>query len=168
MLLSVNYLDSLAQLRKNEEIYIYGAGSFSQIFHSQLLHYREDVKILKFIDRTKRGELNNIEIVRPDDIPYNNKYKIIVCTSIDYWEDIHLGLGNENMLFNRFHDFNVFYRRTCRQKDSKGLRQIFKNSREVNTMLTCIQDKNIQPLVESKGLVGNYDKFLDRKKIKTV
>ena len=81
----MGYLDSLSQLKKDEEIYLYGAGSFSKTFHSQLLHYRNDIKILNFIDKTKRGKLYNIEFICPDDIPHNNKHKIIVCTNIDYW-----------------------------------------------------------------------------------
>ena len=159
------YLDSLSQLKKDECIYLYGAGSFAKTFYSQLVHYRNDVKILSFIDKTKRGELYNIEIICPDDIPHNNKHKIIVCTSIDYWEDIHSSLGNGNTFINRFHDFNI-YRRAHEIKNDKCLKRLFRNSLEINTLLNCIEDQNIQPLVESKGLVDGYNKFFERIKLK--
>ncbi len=161
----MDYLDGLSQLKKDESIYLYGAGSFSETFLSQLQYYRNDINIINFIDKSKRGKLNNIEIISPNNIPHNNKHKIIVCTNIDYWDDIHQSLGNKNTFFNRFHDFNI-YRRAHGIKDNKSLKRLFRNSRQINTLLNCIEDQNIQPLVESKGLVDGYNKFFERIKLK--
>jgi len=47
----MNYLDTLQQLSKNENIYIYGAGSYAKIFFDSLKHHRDDIKIINFIDK---------------------------------------------------------------------------------------------------------------------
>lgn len=53
----MNYLDSLTQLKKDERIYLYGAGSFSEIFLNQLQYWRKDIKIVNLIDKTKKVSL---------------------------------------------------------------------------------------------------------------
>ncbi len=50
----MDYLDGLSQLKKDESIYLYGAGSFSETFLSQLQYYRNDINIINVIYKTKR------------------------------------------------------------------------------------------------------------------
>jgi FlaA1/EpsC-like NDP-sugar epimerase len=59
----MNYLDNLQQFSKNENIYIYGAGSYAKTFFNSLKYHRDDIKIINFIDKHARGELYGVEIL---------------------------------------------------------------------------------------------------------
>ena len=154
------YLDSLSQIQKNENILVYGAGSFSKTFVDQINHYRKDINIKSFLDKNVQGTFYGVEIIKPEELDRQNKdLRIIVCTSHLYWEEINKSLSGYNLYFNRFHDFNI-YRRKESKYDIDFISSLFSNiPNKFNLLHQSIKDRNIKDILESKDLVDNLNDY---------
>ncbi len=163
----MNYLDNLEQLSKNEKIYIYGAGSYAKTFFHALKHHRDDIKIINFIDKHAKGELYGVKILSLSSLGHLGRFKIIVCTSMVYWEVIQDDLNDKLVLFNRYHDFNI-YRRNCNKIHDKNtiLKNLFcQYPNQIDTMLKCIREKNIEPLINNSQVVQPLKNFIKNSRL---
>ena len=163
----MNYLDNLQQFSKNEKIYIYGAGSYAKIFFHALKHHRDDIKVINFIDKYTKGELYGVKILSLSNLGQLGLSKIIVCTSMLYWESIQDDLNDKLVLFNRFHDFNI-YRRNYNKIHDKNtiLKNLFyQYPNQIDTMLKCIRDKNIEPLINNSQVVQPLKNFIKNSRL---
>jgi len=162
----MNYLDDLAQIGNSEHLYIYGAGSFAQIFFDQTKRHRSDLTVINFIDKNKRGYFNGVKIIHPSDVGDGTK-KIIVCVGVSFWSSIYSDLKDANLLFNNYHDFNV-YERGCKLNiESFGFAdefiRLFQNSNDakLKIYIDCIKKKNIK-CISVKGITDDRCKFYER------
>ena len=163
----MNYLDNLQQFSKNENIYIYGAGSYAKTFFNSLKYHRDDIKIINFIDKHAKGDLYGVEILSLSSLGRLEPCKIIVCTSMVYWEDIQDNLNYKFVLFNRFHDFNI-YRRNYNKIHNKYtiLKNLFyQYPNQIDTMLKCIRNKNIAPLINNSQVVQPLNNFIKNSRL---
>ena len=163
----MNYLDNLKQISSNENIYIYGAGSFGKIFFNSIKHYRNDIKVINFIDIHAKGDLYGVKILSPSSLGHLASHRIIVCTRMAYWDDIRDNINDKPVLFNRFHDFNV-YIRDCSKIHNKYtiLKNLFyRCPDQIDTMLKCIRDRNIAPLINNSQVVQPLKNFINNSKL---
>ena len=76
---------------------------------NSLKHYRDDIKVINFIDMHAKGDLYGMKILSLSSLGHLASHRIIVCTNMAYWEDIRDNINDKPVLFNRFHDFNKFH-----------------------------------------------------------
>jgi len=164
----MKFLDNLSQIRNGDNIFIYGAGSFGITFKSQLKRKRPDINVINFIDKNKQGFIDQTEIKKINGI--NNNIldkKIIICTSADYWDEIEDELNNFEILFNRYHDFNIYFRESNYSYDDNDLLNLFSEDRKkLLFYLSCMNNENIKELLDSEDMVDEHDKFIERINLK--
>ena len=164
----MKFLDNLSQIRNGENIFIYGAGSFGKTFKSQLKRKRPDINVINFIDKNKQGFIDQTEIKNIKGINDNIlDKKIIICTSADYWDEIEDELNNFEILFNRFHDFNIYFRESNFSYTNNNLLNLFNvDNKKISLLLSCINNENIKELLDSDDMIDKHDLFFERINIK--
>tara|TARA_B100000315_G_scaffold255973_3_gene300746 strand:+ start:11124 stop:12131 length:1008 start_codon:yes stop_codon:yes gene_type:complete len=162
----MRYLNDLKQIGKNEHLYIYGAGSFGQIFFDQTKRHRSDVKVLNFIDKHKKGFFNGLKIIHPSEVKSETR-KIVVCVASRFWNSIYSDFKNQNLMFNNYHDFNV-YDRDCKlnitgQRFGDEFISLFQiaNDGKLKIYIDCIEERNVKAIGE-QNIIDDWCKFYDR------
>lgn len=163
----MNYLDSLDQIEKNSNIYIYGSGSFAITLSDQIDYHRRDIKISGFIDKFKSGgHLRSKPILNINRLPEISKEeKIIIATDSSFWNEISVDLKENNYFFNRFHDFNI-YRRKEATYDVNRIKKYFTQTDQVKIMFEAIENKNIKYLIDNLDVINSYDEYLEKLNLK--
>lgn len=94
----MNYKGELAEIFNTEkpnyssitekEIILYGAGSLGQM--AMDLFQRTDITPKYIVDKTKKGEINGVKIVAPEDIPHEDKQNclFLICISTVSYNEI--------------------------------------------------------------------------------
>jgi len=78
-------IQNLSELAlKSDKFYLYGSGSLGVYVLNRFLNEYPDIEIIAFIDDSKIGKLNGINIIKLDEI--NNSIPIIITSS--YWENM--------------------------------------------------------------------------------
>ena len=63
---------------------------------------------------------------------------------MNYWDEIEDELNNFEILFNRYHDFNIYFRESNYSYDDNDLLNLFSEDRKkLLFYLSCMNNENI-------------------------
>ncbi|MDD3593553.1 MAG: FkbM family methyltransferase [Candidatus Gastranaerophilales bacterium] len=87
------YKKLFQQIKKNSKIVLYGAGDIGKAIKDNLAKQRKDVEVVFFIDTSRKGVFEGLQVISPFDLKdYNDKYDQIIIASNHNRNDMYLVL----------------------------------------------------------------------------
>lgn len=167
----------------NAKICIWGAANAGISIKEELEKYRQDTKVTAFIDSCKQGEIDNIKIYKPENIPEIKKnfdYMIIStrsdCTVIDallFYYDIKDYVRISPYLLKKYQFIPSKVSKILNFLDSEEDKELYKNL--IDARITNNTDKlkeyvlkehNITP--DRKRTIKHYTSYINYDAIQTI